>query len=151
MQILKAFIIKIVSVGVFTFSIYGIFHFASISRLLLMTLIVVGITFIGDMFILPRINQAVAAIADFIGLFVLYLILGNIVIGGTTNIILPAFAAALFVGAAELFYHLYIMDRIHGEREIDPPVGGVQVEIAEEIDPGEVVRNNRSEKNNHNR
>lgn len=144
MQILKAAIIKVVSIGVFTFSVYGIFHYASISRLLLMTLIISGVTFIGDMFILPRINQAVAAIADFASLFVLYLILGNMVIGGTTNIVLPAFAAALFAGAAELFYHMYIMDRVHGETRISPPVGGLQVEIAEEIEPKDIGKINQN-------
>lgn len=135
MQILKALLIKVVLVGVFTFSIYGIFHYASISRLLIMTLIVSGITFVGDLFILPRINKAVAAIADVAGLFILYLILGNLVIGGTTNIILPAFAATLFIGAAEQFFHIYMMDRVHGETKTRYPVGNMQFEIAEEIKP----------------
>lgn len=137
MQILKAILIKVISVGVFTFSIYGIFHFASISRLLLMTLIVAGVTLVGDFFILPRINQAVAGLIDVVSLFVLYLILGNFVIGGTTSIVLPAFAAALFIGVAEQFFHMYMMDRIHNEDRSTPTIGSLQFEIAEEINPTE--------------
>jgi|SRR5690625_3877935 len=137
MKVFKAAVIKLISVGLFTFSVYGIFQFATISRLALITLIIAGITFLGDLFILPKINQAQAAIADFIVLFVLYLFLGNLVIGGTTNLIIPAFAATFFVGLSELFFHLYVMDRIHGERRYEPPVGDVQFEVAEEIKPTE--------------
>lgn len=135
MNTFRAFLIKLIFVAVFTFSIYGIFHFASISKLLLMTLVVSGATFLGDLFILPRLNQAFAIFADFIGIFVLYLILGNIVIGGTTNIVLPALAGALFVGACEAFYHIYMMDQIHEEPRVGAQVGSLQVEIAEEINP----------------
>src|SRR5690625_6938310 len=86
MQILKALAIKFIGIGIFTFGVYGIFNYATIGRLFLMTIIVAGLTFVGDLFILPRINQAAAAVADFVTLFLLYLILGNLVIGGTTKI-----------------------------------------------------------------
>src|SRR5699024_1473461 len=134
MEQLKAIIIKFIGIGVLTFSICGIFFDATIGRLFLMTLIVAGLTFIGDLFILPRINQAVAAIADFATLFVLYWVLGNFVVEGTVPLLLSAFTAAYFGTAAEALFHIYIMDRVH-EPDRDPPVPTrFQTEFAEEAD-----------------
>src|SRR5690625_2097865 len=109
-----------------------------------MTIIIAGLTFIGDMFILPRINQAVAAVADFATLFLLYLLLGNLVIGGTTTVLLPAFAAALFTAAGEAVFHIYMMDRVHGDDvQVDPPLGDLLTEMGEETDPDELLKHNK--------
>jgi len=137
MHIWKALGIKIIGIGIFAFGIYGIFQYATIGRLLLMTIIVVVLTFLGDLYVLPRINQVAAVVADFAAIFLLYLILGNLVIGGTTTIILPAFAAALFSAAGEAVFHIYMMDRIHGGVEESLPLGDVLTEMGEETDPDE--------------
>src|SRR5690625_1933419 len=146
MRILKAFAIKFIGIGIFTFGIYGIFNYATIGRLLLMTIIVAGLTFIGDLFILPRINQADAAVADFATIFLLYLILGNLVIGGTATVLLTAFAAALLSGAGEAVFHIYMMDRVHGGTEVNLPLGDLLTEMGEETDPDEFREKNQEEK-----
>ncbi len=134
MEQLKAFVIKFIGVGVITFSIFGIFFNATIGRLLLMTLVVAGIIYIGDLFILPRINKAVAAVADFAAYFVLYLVLGNLVVEGTASILLPAFAAAYIAAAAEAVFHIYMMDRVHEPDRPAPIPTRFQTEIADESD-----------------
>ncbi|MEI3614697.1 DUF2512 family protein [Pseudogracilibacillus sp. SO30301A] len=134
MEQLKAFIIKFIGIGVLTFSIFGIFFHATIGRLLLMTLVVSTITFIGDLFILPRINKAVAAIADFATFFLLYLLLGNLVVEGNVSLILPAFTAAYLGAAAEAVFHIYMMDRVHEPDRSAPIPTRFQTEIADESD-----------------
>jgi len=130
-----AFIVKFVGVGVLTFSLFGVFFHATIDRLFLMTFVVAGVTFIGDVFILPRLNQAVAAVGDFIGYAVLYYILGNLVVEATVPLLLPALTAAYFAGLAEMIYHIYVMDRLHEEPRTAPLPTRFQTEVAEEISP----------------
>lgn len=134
MEQLKAFVIKFIGIGVLTFSIFGIFFHATIGRLLLMTLVVSAITFIGDLFILPRINKALAAILDFATLFLLYFLLGNLVVEGNVSLILPAFAAAYLGAAAEAVFHIYMMDRVHEPDRPAPIPTRFQTEIADESD-----------------
>src|SRR5690625_7826906 len=111
-----------------------------------MTIIIAGLTFIGDMFILPRINQAVAAVADFATIFLLYLILGNLVIGGTTTVLLPAFAAALFTILGKAIFHIYIMDRVHGGLEVNTPLGDLLTEMGEKTDTAEFNKKRKDNK-----
>ena len=134
MEQLKAFVIKFIGIGVLTFSIFGIFFHATIGRLLLMTLVVTAIIYIGDLFILPRINKAVAAIADFATFFLLYFLLGNLVVEENVSLILPAFAAAYLGAAAEAVFHIYMMDRVHEPDRPAPIPTRFQTEIADESD-----------------
>ncbi len=140
----KAFIVKIIGIGVLTFALYGIFYHATIGRLLLMTLVVAGLSFIGDVFILPRINLAVAAVADFVGYFLLYWLLGNLVVDIAEPLLLPALTAALLGGLAEMVYHIYVMDRLHEPPRAAPLPTRFQEEFAEESDP-EVVRRDKED------
>lgn len=134
MDLLRAFSIKFIAIGVLTFSIFGFFFHATIGRLLLMTLVVAGVTFLMDLFILPKVNQAIAAIADFPVLFLLYWALGNLVVESNVSIFIPAFAAAYFGVLIEAVYHIYMMERIHESDPSTPTPVPVryQTEFAEE-------------------
>src|SRR5699024_8134404 len=107
MDYIRVMIVKFIGIGILTFSLYGIFFHATIVNLLLMTLVVAGITFIGDLFILPRINQAVAAVGDFALLFLVYWALRNLVVESTVSLLLPALASAYFGTLLESIYHIY--------------------------------------------
>lgn len=129
---IEAFIIKMLIFGTLTFSIFGIFTNASIVKLLLISFIVSAVTFIGDVFILPRINQALAVVADFGGLLLLYWLIGSVVVDDGVTPIMPALAAAYFGTMAEAIYHIYVMDKLH-EPDIGPPLPvRYQTEFAEE-------------------
>lgn len=147
MEQLKAFIIKFIGIGVLTFSIFGIFYHATIWRLLLMTIIVAGLSFIGDLFILPRIHQALATVGDFASFFILYWILGTLVVEGTVPLLLPAFTAAYLGTAAEAVFHIYMMDRVH-EPDRDAPIPTrFQTEFAEESDVESNLKSKHEESN----
>lgn len=132
MVYIKAFIIKFLIVGTLTFSLFGIFYNATTMRLLSMTLVVSAVTFIGDVFILPRINQAWAAVADFAGYFLLYWLLGMVVVEDGIPLMLPALTAAYFGVMAEMIYHIYIMDQLHEPTRGAPIPVRYETEFAEE-------------------
>lgn len=134
------FVVKFVGVGVLTFSLFGVFLHATVDRLFLMTIIVAGISYLGDLFILPRVNQFVAAISDFVGYFVMYYVLGNIVVEVNISLLLPALTAAYFGTLAEMVYHIYVMDRLHEAPRTPPLEPRYQMEIAEEITPDAAER-----------
>ena len=127
-----AFVVKFVGVGILTFSLFGVFLHATIDRLFLMTIIVASISFIGDVFILPRINQFMAAVEDFVGYFAMYYLLGNLVVQANVSLLLPALTAAYFGTLAELIYHIYVMDRLHEPPRTAPLPTRFQTEFAEE-------------------
>src|SRR5690625_1448438 len=144
MNILKAFVIKFVFISVFTFGIYGIFAGATISRLLLMSIIVTVASFIGDVFILPKISQALAGFADAGGFFIMYAILGGLVVQETT-VLLPALVAMLFIGASEAIYHMYVMDVVHDRPRVETPIGDLLTEISEEEDIEQLLESEADE------
>jgi len=145
MDYIRVMIVKFIGIGILTFSLYGIFFHATIVNLLLMTLVVAGITFIGDLFILPRINQAVAAVGDFALLFLVYWALGNLVVESTVSLLLPALAAAYFGTLLESIYHIYVMDRIHESTSTATFSTDFQTEFAEDSDAHDIIQNSKND------
>src|SRR5699024_12678533 len=96
-----------------TFSLYGTFTISSIMKLLLISFVVSAATFIGDVFILPRMNQVLAIVGDFAGILLLYWLIGGLVVDDGVSSIMPALAAAYFGTMAEAIYIIYVMDRLH--------------------------------------
>jgi len=141
-----AFIVKFLGVGVLTFSLYGVFLHATINKLFLMTFIVSTATFVGDVFILPRMNQAIAAVGDAVAYFVLFYILGSLVVEPTISPLLPALTAAYFGALAEMVYHIYVMDRLHETPQLSPAPTSYQTETAEELHPEAEVRRGKQDK-----
>ena len=139
-------IVKFVGVGVLTFSLYGVFLHATIDRLFLMTFIVAGVTLVGDLFILPKMNQALAVVGDVIAYFILYYVLGALVVEATISPLLPALTAAYFGGLAEMVYHIYVMDRIHEVPRPAPAPTRFQTEMAEELHPEAEMRRRKGRK-----
>ena len=132
MEYVKAFIVKLLIMTVLTFSIFGIFFHATIPKLILMTFIVTGITFLADVLLLPRMNQAVAAVGDFVVFFALYWGLGNLVVEAAVPLFWPALTAAYFGVMAEAIYHIYVMDRLYEPDRGAPVPVRYQTEFAEE-------------------
>jgi len=144
-EYVKAFIVKLLIFGVLTFSIFGIFTNASIMKLLLISLVVSAATFIGDVFILPRMNQALAIVGDFAGILLLYWLIGGLVVDDGVSPIMPALAAAYFGTMAEAIYHIYAMDRLH-EPDIGPPLPvRYQTEFAEEEEVDDTKKDNNED------
>ncbi|EJR93989.1 YndM family protein [Bacillus mycoides] len=111
MKHIVALLIKYTAISAVLLMIIGIFQGISIPRILFISLLITGVAYlIGDLFILPKYGNMVATIADlglsFVGIWALTHFLTNINL--TRNIGASAFFAALLIGVAEIFFHIYM-------------------------------------------
>ncbi|EJV73460.1 YndM family protein [Bacillus hominis] len=111
MKHIVALLIKYTAISAVLLMILGIFQGISIPRILFISLLITGVAYlIGDLFILPKYGNMVATIADlglsFVGIWALTHFLTNINL--TRNIGASAFFAALLIGVAEIFFHIYM-------------------------------------------
>ncbi|MEK4867933.1 YndM family protein [Bacillus sp. FSL E2-8895] len=111
MKHIVALLIKYTAISAVLLMIIGIFQGISIPRILFISLLITGVAYlIGDLFILPKYGNMVATIADlglsFVGIWALTYFLTNINL--TRNIGASAFFAALLIGVAEIFFHIYM-------------------------------------------
>ncbi|MDM5191467.1 YndM family protein [Bacillus hominis] len=121
MKHIVALLIKYTGSSAVLLMILGIFQGISIPRILFISLIITGAAYlIGDLFILPKYGNMVATIADlglsFVGIWALTYLLADIDL--TRNIGASAFFAALLIGVAEIFFHIYMKKVVlHGDED----------------------------------
>lgn len=121
MKHIVALLIKYTAISAVLLMILGIFQGISIPRTLFISLIITGGAYlIGDLFILPKYENMVATIADlglsFVGVWALTNLVADINL--TRNIGASAFFAALLIGVAEIFFHIYMKKVVlHGDRD----------------------------------
>ncbi|HWO96667.1 MAG TPA: YndM family protein [Bacillus sp. (in: firmicutes)] len=156
MKHIMAFIIKFALVGLVVFSILGIFYNAGIMEIFMIALLTASVGYlIGDLFILPRLGNIVASIADFGLVFLSVWGLGNLFIERTVNITVASFFAALAITAIEIFFHIYYMrPRVFNEPEdkqgfINVGSNRFAAEFSEEFTKPELklTEKNRNEEN----
>lgn len=127
--------IKYIVAAIITFSIYGMFDQTSFGYLFLISLLVIALPYLGDLYLLPKIGNLFATIADFGLYFLLYWGLATMFIDVSLSIVLASLAAAFFTAISESILHVYILENafdIDQKREI--PIQQLQTEFAEEVD-----------------
>ena len=106
---IKALGIKWVILIVAIFPIYGIITYASLYNILLISLVLLGVTYVvGDLFILKRFGIIVTSIADLILSFGILYVFGFVINGIPVQTFTPAVAATGFIVAFETFFHIYM-------------------------------------------
>ena len=120
MKHIVALLIKYTAISAVLLMILGIFQDISIPRILFISLVITGGSYlIGDLFILPKYGNMLATIVDvglsFVGIWALTYLLTNIDL--TRNIGASAFFAALLIGVAEIFFHIYMKKVVLHEEE----------------------------------
>lgn len=141
----KGYGIKLVGVSIATLSLFGIFYHTSLWMLISIALIIASVTYIGDLFILPKINKALAVIGDFLLYFALYWGLGMLFVADGVSILFPSFAAAYLSTAAEAVFHIYMLDKVHKTDRTVPMFGNLQTEFAEEENVRKVIEEEEEE------
>lgn len=139
MQRIKGFGIKFIGIGMITSIIYATFNDANVGSLLFMTVVIASLSYIGDLFIFPRINHILAAVLDFALYFILYYFLGSIIVDGGIPLLLSAFAASYLAAIGEAIFHMYLIDYVFDERYVNPFPGKFQTELAQETDVKSVL------------
>ncbi|MDP7981297.1 YndM family protein [Bacillus multifaciens] len=120
MKHIVALLIKYTAISAVLLMILGIFQGISIPRILFLSLVITGGSYlIGDLFILPKYGNMVATIVDwglnFVGIWVLTYLIKDIVLA--RNIGASAFFAAFLISVAEIFFHIYMKKVVLHEDE----------------------------------
>src|SRR5690625_165925 len=135
MERVKILGIKYIVAAIVTFSLYGMFDQTSLGRLFLISMLVIVIPYLGDLYLLPRIGNLYASISDFALYFLLYWILASSFIGVSSPVLLASLAAAFFTAISESLLHVYILERVFGmDQKSHNYPQQLQTEFAEEFD-----------------
>jgi len=155
---IKALGIKWVILIVAIFPVYGIITYASLLNILLITTVLLGVTYlIGDLFILRRFGIIVTSIADLVLSFSILYVFGNIINGIPTQTFIPALTATGFIVAFETFFHVYMENQV---LQLGPHVYDksrqtlvpkkLRVEASEELFPHEGGKKEGQKEDTHN-
>ncbi|MFT4414036.1 YndM family protein [Fredinandcohnia humi] len=118
MKHLKALGIKFIVVSIVILSLLGIFGDTSVGELLLISLLVTAVAYIlGDLFILPRMGNLIATVAD-IGLaFFTIWALSYMFLERTPSLVTAALVSSLAIGASEAIFHAYMQNKVLNNKD----------------------------------
>ncbi|WP_413380324.1 DUF2512 family protein [Alkalihalobacillus sp. 1P02AB] len=137
MQYFKALLLKWVISFAFLFIIFGLFYHVSIGNVFVLSLVVSVVSYLGDLFIMPRISNTVATITDFgLALFLIWFVSQSLTNGA--NLFFPSLLAATGLAIFEYYYHQYLLMYVlnNGEKlEKRTAPYRYQTEASEEIAP----------------
>lgn len=112
MQYAKAFLIKLVLTLGVLFITLGLFFNASLADIIIIGLALTVIAFVGDMLVLPKVGNMIAAASDLLLAFLVVWGLGSILYDDGISLLSSAVLSSLFVAAGELYYHRYLRDHV---------------------------------------
>jgi hypothetical protein len=146
MKHIMALMIKFAFIGTVLFSILGIFYNASIVEIFAIVILTIAVSYlVGDLFILPRLGSIAAGIGDFALVFGGVWLLSYFFIETTFNMIVASFFAAFAITAIEIFFHIYIQNRVLKNRKdtqllLNVPKSRFATEFSEEYSDLELER-----------
>ncbi|WP_407268618.1 YndM family protein [Radiobacillus sp. PE A8.2] len=150
MKHIKAFLLKFLVIAITLLSILAIFNHASITNIIIMSVLVTGVSYvIGDLFILPKLGNLIATIADFGLSFIAVWILGGIVFDtGVVGIVSASLIAAILISCSEALFHIYMQNRVlKTDDDIyvvrNYTTRNLQTEFAEEDDSLDYIKLNK--------
>lgn len=114
---LRAFSIKFIATLAVLYLILGLGYGMTFTEVLLLTLIVGTLAYlIGDLFILPRSNNMVGTIADFVlAWVVIYLFVANFT--PIDNVFTASLFATIGLSLFELFFHRYVQNNVLSDQQ----------------------------------
>lgn len=137
MERAKVLGMKYIIAAIITFSIYGIFGTATLGNLFLISVLVIAIPYLGDLFLLHKIGNLFASVSDFVLYSLLYWGLATMFIGPSAPIpiLLTSLTAAFFTAISESVLHIYILENVFDEKE-NPRISvqQLQTEFSKETD-----------------
>ncbi|MFC0522174.1 DUF2512 family protein [Pontibacillus salicampi] len=157
MRHVKALAIKWVILIAAIFPIYAPIVNASLGNIFLISLILLGITYvIGDVFVLRRYGLLVTSLVDAIIAFGILYVFGQTINGIPTQTVLPAIAASGFIVALETFFHIYMETKVlrlgsktyEKRRQLLVPKK-LRVEASEELSPFQAQKRDAQPEHSH--
>lgn len=156
MEHVKALGIKFIVISIVLFSILSSFYTATLGNILVISLLVTGVAYVvGDLFILPRLGNLIATIADLGLAFIAVWMLSELFFVADYGIVTASLFSALLIACSEAIFHLYMNRKVlQSEEEIfvknrNTNVGNLQTEFAEEEYDRDIIEldKKREEKN----
>lgn len=136
MKHMKALAIKLLATITVLAIILGVFYGVSIMNFLIISVLLTAISYvIGDLFLLPRLENWGAVLADYGLSFFSILFLGHYLFAYTIPLLTAAGVTSLFVAGTEYFFHQYMATRVFTERSEGAKLGiDYQTEFSSEFD-----------------
>ncbi|MBM7542587.1 YndM family protein [Amphibacillus cookii] len=136
MEHVKLIVIKFIASFVLLYLVLGIGYGMAVGSILAINVVSLIAYYIGDLVILKRTNNLIAALADFaIAFAVIYLLADLLTVGGDP--LTAAFLSAVAIGIYELFFHPYVAEVL--DYQDDEPVSLKQydysMEASDEFEP----------------
>ncbi|MGN8646600.1 YndM family protein [Gracilibacillus sp. HCP3S3_G5_1] len=141
MKHVRAFLIKFVATLALLYLILGLMYGMTFAEVLLLTVVLGAAAYlIGDLLILPRTNNALATVADFlIAWMIIFMFVDGMAV--TDNAVTASLIAAIGVGVFEIFFHRYLSNQVFPNTDNRPMDRQLQyqTEISDELGerPGE--------------
>ncbi|WP_085991529.1 YndM family protein [Oceanobacillus senegalensis] len=148
MKHLKALVIKFLITSVVLYSFLTIFNTATLSEIFLISLLVTGLAYvIGDLLILPRFGNFVAALADFGLAFASIWALSAFFIDTASPLIIISATSAFFLAICEALFHAYMQNKIlendHERKDNTYVNTRLQAEFSEEENVDYIKKKNK--------
>ncbi|MCZ0701964.1 hypothetical protein J2T56_000258 [Natronobacillus azotifigens] len=137
MKHVQLFVVKFLATLGLLYLVLGFGYGVTLGNVFMLTLVIGTVAYlVGDLFILPRTNNTVATVADFIVAFVVIFLMTDL-IAIDANIFTASFISALALGVFELFFHKYVYEALDFSSEDFITSGGMEyhMETSEEFHP----------------
>ncbi|MEI3612862.1 DUF2512 family protein [Pseudogracilibacillus sp. SO30301A] len=113
MRRITAFIIKFIMMTFVLWIVLGLYFNVSFGSILVASIILTTVTFLVDIYLLPRIGNIMAAVGDFAIVYFGLWFIGRFILNEAFSLISitnAAFMSALLILIGELFYHRYLLN-----------------------------------------
>ncbi|WP_419960263.1 DUF2512 family protein [Psychrobacillus sp. BM2] len=149
----RSFLMKFVMITVVLWIILGIFYNVSFTDVLITSVVLSIVGYVGDVFLLPIIGNVWVAIGDFVIAYAAIYLLGSYIYEQPIALGTASFVSALLLMVGELLLHRYMDTNIFEPRKSNPDEKAgyynrtnLQTEFAEEVDT-DSISNQRQENN----
>jgi hypothetical protein len=113
MKYVLSFIMKWIVIVAILLVVYSAVYAADVGRVLLMSVVFAIVSFLGDVFILPSVNNMTETVLDFIATFFLLWGFGAWLVPGQVPPVVAAILATIIIAFGEWFLHAYMKRNIY--------------------------------------
>ncbi|ASN06011.1 YndM family protein [Virgibacillus necropolis] len=108
MEHVKALLMKFVMCTAVLFVVLSLIYGVDFGDVLLISLVLTGVSYLGDVYVLPNTSNTVATLADLGLAFIIIWLFGGNIIEENIPIIMASLISAVVIAAGEMFFHMYM-------------------------------------------
>lgn len=150
---MKALLMKFVMITAVLWIVLGLFYDVSFTNILITSVVLTAVGYVGDVFILPRIGNTWAGISDFVIAYPVIYLLGSYFYEQPIALGTASFISGLLLMIGEFLLHRYMDTNIFEPKKANPDekVGyynrtNLQTEFAEEFNTDSIAQEKSTDK-----